>query len=105
MLASVRYVSRYTDGIKLQMLQILKGSPYGDLYQKTPFPLLSEEEYVGLICDAVALLPPRIAVHRLTGDPPSDLLLAPLWTGNKKKVLAHISKELSRREIVQGINR
>ena len=102
MLESVRYVSSHTDGIKIQMLQILKGSVWGDLYEKDPFPLLSEAEYVSLVARAIARLSPRITVHRLTGDPPADLLIAPRWTSDKKKVLAHIAAELSARDVTQG---
>lgn len=102
MLESVSYAGRFTDGIKLQMLQILKGSVLGEEYQQNPFPLLSREEYVSLICDAIALLPPDVTVHRLTGDPPADLLISPAWTSDKKRVLADIKTELQRRDIVQG---
>jgi len=104
MLESVRYAARFSDGIKLQMLQILKGSLWGDAYAADPFPLLSRGEYVSLVCDAVAILPERITVHRLTGDPPKDLLLAPRWTADKKRVLADLRAELERRDLVQGCN-
>ncbi len=102
MLESVAYAGRFSDGVKLQMLQILKGSVLSEEYQKNPFPLLSREQYVSLICDAIALLPPNVTVHRLTGDPPSDLLIAPSWTSDKKRVLAEIKRELERRDAVQG---
>lgn len=102
MLQSVSYAGRYSDGVKLQMLQILHGSPLGEAYLKSPFPLLRREEYVALICDAIALLPPRVTIHRLTGDPPANLLIAPDWTADKKRVMADIRAELERRDIVQG---
>ncbi len=101
-LRSVSYAGGFTDGIKLQMLQILKGSALGDEYEKAPFPLLSREEYVSLVCDAIALLPPHVTVHRITGDPSAELLIAPRWTADKKRVTAHIKAELERRDIVQG---
>ncbi len=94
MLQSVDYVGQYTDGIKLQMLQILKGSDLAEAYESTPFPLLTEDEYVSLLCDALTRLPDRVVVHRLTGDPPADLLIAPKWTSDKKKVLANIKKKM-----------
>ncbi|MBQ1965316.1 MAG: TIGR01212 family radical SAM protein, partial [Clostridia bacterium] len=100
MLNSVEYAGRYTDGIKLQMLQILKGSVLGDTYLKTPFPLLSQEEYVSLVCDAIDLLPESVVIHRLTGDPPSDLLIAPQWTCDKKKVLAEIKKQFEKKMLL-----
>lgn len=102
MLESVVYAARYTDGIKFQMLQILEGSALAKEYEKTPFPLFSEGEYAALVCDAIALLPLSVTVHRLTGDPPADLLIAPLWTGNKKRVRARIFEEMERRDLLQG---
>ena len=103
MLESVSFAGQYTDGIKLQMLQILKGSVLGEEYEKSPFPLLTRQEYVSLICDAIHLLPPHVTIHRITGDPPRDLLIAPQWTTDKKRVLAEIKSELERRDIIQGV--
>ena len=102
MLESVRYVSSFTDGVKLQMLQVLKGSSLGKIYEVSPFPLLTAEEYAELICDAISLLPPRVVIHRFTGDPPAHLLIEPRWTRDKKKVTALIARRLTEREIVQG---
>lgn len=102
MLESVSYAARYTDGIKFQMLQVLKGSILAKTYEKEPFPLLSEEEYVTLVCDAIARLPLSVTVHRLTGDPPADLLIAPEWTGDKKRVRARIHEKLLSTDTVQG---
>lgn len=102
MLESVRYAARYTDGVKLQMLQILKGSVLADRYAEAPFSMLTEEEYADLICDAIALLPPHVTVDRLTGDPPEELLIAPAWTLNKRRVLAEIHRRLDQRDILQG---
>lgn len=102
MLQSVRYAGQYSDGVKLQMLQILKGSVLGSEYEKEPFPLLTRQEYVSLVCDAIALLPPQVTVHRITGDPSAELLIAPAWTADKKRVLAEIKGELERRDITQG---
>ncbi len=102
MLQSVAYAGQYTDGIKLQMLQVLNGSVLGEEYQKNPFPLLSLEEYASLVCDAIALLPPHVVLHRITGDPPRELLMAPLWTADKKKTLAAIKTRLDGENIQQG---
>ena len=104
MLQSVSYTGKHTDGIKLQMLQVLKGSALGEEYEKNPFPLMSRQEYVSLLCDALSRLPPHVTVHRVTGDPPGELLLAPLWTADKKRVLADLKSELERRNTVQGFD-
>lgn len=102
MLESAAYAGQYSDGIKLQMLQVLQGSSLGEEYRNRPFPLLSRTEYVTLVADAISILPPHVVVHRLTGDPPKNLLIAPQWTADKKRVMADLYKELSRRKLVQG---
>ncbi len=102
MLESVSFAGRHSDGIKLQMLQVLKHSVLGEEYLRNPFPLLSPEEYVSLVCDAIALLPPSVVVHRLTGDPPKHLLIAPAWTGDKKGITAAIKARLKEENIMQG---
>ncbi len=96
MLDTVRYLAKLTpglDGIKLQMLQILKGSRWGDDWEKDPFPLMSMEEYTDLVTDCLHILPKEITIHRMTGDPPKKLLLAPAWTADKKRVLNTIKNK------------
>ena len=105
MLSSVRYVgSLPVTGIKLQLLHILKGTDLGTAYMADPFPHFTLEEYCDLIADCIALLPPEIVIHRLTGDGPRNLLLAPLWSTDKKRVLNTIQKCLRERDLWQGKN-
>ena len=90
MLDTIRYLAALRpqlDGIKLQMLQILKGTAMGEQYQKDPFPLMSLDEYAALVKECVALLPKDTVLHRMTGDGPRRLLVAPLWSLDKKRVL------------------
>ena len=76
----------------------------GTAYMADPFPLFTLEEYCDLIADCIALLPPEIVIHRLTGDGPRNLLLAPLWSTDKKRVLNTIQKCLRERDLWQGKN-
>ena len=101
MLESVRYLAALDpppDGVKLQMLHILEGTALGEEYQKQPFPLLSLEEYAELIEESAAILPAETVFHRITGDGPGKLLLAPDWTRNKKRVLNTLNARLRERE-------
>lgn len=68
----------------------------------TPITPLTREEYVTWIADALEIIPPEITIHRLTGDAPEDLLLAPLWSRDKKRVLNEIRRELKVRGSIQG---
>lgn len=97
MLDTVRYLANLTphlDGIKLQMLQILSGTRLADEYAAEPFPLMNLTEYAALLKDAAALLPKETVIHRLTGDGPRKLLIAPLWCLDKKHVMNTIRKTL-----------
>ena len=101
MLASVRYLAALDpppEGVKLQMLQVLRGTELGAQYEREPFPLLSLEEYAELVAESAAILPADTVFHRMTGDGPGPLLLAPDWTRNKKRVLNAINARLRERE-------
>ena len=97
MLETIRYLAALNpvpDGIKLQLLHILEGTQLAEEYRKAPFPLMSLEEYADLICDCIALLPKETTIHRLTGDGPKKLLIAPMWSADKKKVLNYLQKAI-----------
>ena len=88
MLDTIRYLNTQDiQGIKLQLLHILKHTDLADYYEKHPFHLPSREEYYELLGMCICNLRPDIVIHRLTGDGPRKLLVAPLWTGNKRQVL------------------
>ena len=90
------------DGIKIHMLHILSGSAMGRQYAKEPFELLTQDEYVGIVCEQLELLPPDTVIERLTGDGDRRKMLAPEWTMHKRTVLNAIDRELSRRDTWQG---
>ncbi|MCI8743173.1 MAG: TIGR01212 family radical SAM protein [Lachnospiraceae bacterium] len=103
MLETIRYLAgQDIQGVKLQLLHILKGTDLADIYARCPFPLLSMEEYLDLVIDCIALLPPEIVIHRLTGDGPKALLIAPLWSASKRLVLGSLDKRFRERCITQG---
>lgn len=89
-------------GIKLQLLHILKGTDLAVDYKRQPFPLFTQDEYCDFICRLLELLPPRIVIHRLTGDGPSKDLIAPLWSTNKRSVLNQIHRTLKEQHTWQG---
>ncbi|MBQ4425879.1 MAG: TIGR01212 family radical SAM protein [Lachnospiraceae bacterium] len=95
MCASVRYVcDGRTDGIKLQLLHILKGTDLAREYQAGRVNVLSEDEYIDILKKCIPLIPDDVVVHRLTGDGDKKLLIAPLWSADKKNVLNRIRKEV-----------
>ena len=79
-------------GIKLQLLHILKNTKLARMYEEEPFHIMSMEEYCDLIVECIDMIPENIIVHRLTGDGPPKLLIAPMWSTDKKKVLNTLNK-------------
>ena len=102
-LQTVRYLNGMDiQGIKLQLLHILDGTDLGALYRAQKVEILSQESYVELVIDCLEQLSPEIVVHRLTGDGPRKLLLAPLWSSRKRTVLNAIHSRLKARDSWQG---
>lgn len=102
-LESVKSISGLpVSGVKLQLLHVLKGTDLADYYQHTGFPVFSMEEYVELVIDCLEYLSQDIVIHRLTGDGPKDLLIAPLWSTKKRCVLNTIHRRLKERDTFQG---
>ena len=102
MLDSVRYVGEVTDGVKLQLLHVLKDTDLADRYKAGEFETLSLAQYTDILCCALEALPKNVVIHRLTGDGDKRSLIAPLWSADKKRVLNHIKKALDDRAIIQG---
>lgn len=100
---SVSYINRFSPfGVKLQLLHFLKDTDLGDAYLNGEVTPLTKEQYVSLVVDCLERLSPDITIHRLTGDGPKDILLAPLWSLNKRDVLNSIHKECKARGAYQG---
>ena len=103
MLATIHYLNHMDiQGIKLQLLHILKGTDLALQYAEHPFPVPSMDEYIGLLGACISRLRPDITIHRLTGDGPKELLIAPLWTGQKRTVLNALHQYLKEQDIWQG---
>ena len=90
---SVRYaVAAGTKGIKLQLLHVLKGTDLADDYEKGLFKVLEEDEYFDIIKACLKEIPNDVVIHRLSGDGPKSILIAPMWSANKREVLNRINK-------------
>ena len=103
MMETIDYLNR-TDiqGIKLQLLHILRGTDLALDYEKSHFYVPDMETYIRVLGRCVARLRPDISIHRLTGDGPKDLLIAPLWTGAKRTVLNRFQQYLKENDIWKG---
>lgn len=102
-LESVKYIStKKIWGVKLHLLHILKNTDLEKFYHQTNFKILSQEEYVNLVCDCLELLSENIVIHRVTGDGKRSELIEPMWSLNKLQVLNDIDYEFLRRNSYQG---
>lgn len=90
------------DGIKLQLLHVLKDTKLFEMYLNGDFKTMDMDEYINLLCVCVENISPEIVIHRITGDAPKSLLIEPKWSADKKKVLNSIRKEFEARNVVQG---
>lgn len=90
------------DGIKLQLLHVLRGTELGKMYEEQPFPVFTLEEYIDTVIDCVSILPADTVIHRISGDGPKSLLMAPLWSGNKRLVLNTMIRRFMERGVRQG---
>ena len=91
-----------TDGVKLQLLHILKDTDLYEDYKLGRVEALSLEKYIDILFSCLEKIPKNVVIHRITGDAPKSLLVEPKWSADKKKVLNTINKELEKRDIMQG---
>lgn len=103
MLESIDFVAHsHIFGVKLQLLHVLKNTPLALSYANEPFHIFSMEEYCDFVVDCIERLPPDMVIHRMTGDGPRGMLIEPMWSTDKKRVLNMINKNFTKRCTFQG---
>lgn len=103
--ATISYLNRlHPFGIKLQLLHILKGTDLADYYANPmgEFKALDKQEYLDLLIGCMERLSPDIVIHRVTGDGPKDLLIAPTWSLDKRDVLNSLHRQMREQNSYQG---
>lgn len=104
MLDTVKYVTNQDiQGVKFHLLHLMKNTPLVQLYNKGELKFMAQDEYIDIICSAIAITPPNVVIHRLTGDSPRDLLIGPQWSLKKWEILNSIDLELKERNLYQGM--
>lgn len=103
MLETVRYLNVFRPfGVKLQLLHVLSGTDLADHYQNGEFEVLTKECYLDTLINCLENLSPDIVIHRVTGDGPKKILIAPTWSGNKRDVLNTLHALMRKRDSRQG---
>ena len=90
------------DGVKLHLLHILRGTDLAREYADGRIQMLELDAYIDILEQCLAVLPPDVVIHRLTGDGAKRDLIAPLWSADKKRVLSAIQKRFEQDEVIQG---
>ena len=103
MLNSVKFVvAAKSDGIKIALLHVLEGTDLANDYKNNAFSCLEMNEYFRILGNALKIIPNDIVIHRLTGDGPKKILIAPLWTAQKKVVYNAMNKYFDEINLIQG---
>ncbi len=103
MLDTVRYVNaRKPFGVKIQLLHVLEETDLADEYRKGIFEVLDMDSYISLVIECLENISPEVVVHRVTGDGPKKILIAPIWSEDKKKVLNTLHKRMRELGAYQG---
>lgn len=104
MIETVKYLSNLDiQGIKIHMLSIVKNTSLEKMYKEQPFHILTQEEYIDIVCDELEYLREDIVINRITGDPNIDDLIEPTWLTKKRTILNNIDKEMAKRNTYQGV--
>ena len=103
MINSVEFcVKSKTDGIKIALLHVLKGTKLAEDYEKNKFSCMDMDEYFNVLGNALKIIPKNVVIHRLTGDGAKKILIAPLWTAQKKSVHNAMNKYFEKIDLYQG---
>ena len=104
MIETVKYLNKLNiNGIKIHMLNVTKNTPLALMYKKTPFHILTKDEYIDIVISQLEYLNKKIVIHRITADPDPKELIEPTWLLKKFCILNDIDKEMVKRETFQGI--
>lgn len=93
---------RQVEGVKIQLLHVLRGTDLAADYEAGLFSTMERGDYIRTVVDMLELLPPDTVIHRLTGDGPRKILIAPQWSTDKKNILNLIHREFRARNTYQG---
>lgn len=104
-LKTVSYINTFDDiwGIKIHSIYVMEGTVLGEMYKRGEYKPISEEEYVDTVCEVLINLKEETVIHRLTGDCPENMLLAPLWNRDKNKIINDITKKMAEKGWTQGM--
>ena len=100
--ATVDLINEGAWGVKIHSIYVMQGTELERMYREGEYTPPSLEEYVSLAARSIARLRPDMIVHRITGDCPKSLLVAPDWNADKNKIIDMIRKRMTELSFYQG---
>jgi len=101
---TIKFINEHNiSGIKIHSTYIVKNTKLNNMYENGEYTPITYDEYMQNLVYIITHINPEIIVHRISADPPKDLLVAPEWCLHKKWVTNNIDKLLEERDLVQGI--
>ncbi len=101
--ATAEFISRFDIfGVKIHSLYVMRGTVLGQMYEKNRYTPPTLSEYADMASEVLARLSPRVIIHRITGDCPRDMLLAPDWNKNKSEIIDAVNLEMKKKGYTQG---
>jgi len=105
MIATAKFLAKIKiKGIKIHSLYVSKDTELYEMFKRGEYKCIERDEYIDILCDFISVLPDTIIIHRLTGDPHRNELVAPLWTLEKRENIELIKKEFKTKNLYQGKN-
>ena len=100
---TINFVNMHNiQGVKIHSTYVIKGTKLAKMYENIEYIPLTLEEYIELACYTLAFLNPKFIIHRISGDAPKNLLIAPKWNLHKKWIINGIEKKLKADDLWQG---
>lgn len=99
---TVDLINEEAFGVKIHSIYVMEGTALAEMYREGAYTPPTLEEYVSLAARSIARLRPDMIVHRITGDCPDGLLVAPDWNANKNRIIDMIRKKLESEKLCQG---
>ena len=101
---TVDFINKHKiNGIKIHNVYVVENTILADMYRKGDYIPMEFEEYLDSLIYVITHIAPNIVIHRISGDAPKDLLIAPKWNIHKKWILNGLDKSLKEKNLYQGI--
>ena len=102
--STVRFINNQNiQGLKIHSTYIVKNTYLEKLFNEHSYSDISLDYYLEELAYVITHVSPSLVIHRISGDAPKDLLVAPDWNKHKKWILNGIYKRLNNNNLYQGI--